>query len=69
MTTLTLELTDEQARRWEQEAKRRNLTTLQFVVQCVEARLSAKNKSTPSDFTDAADYVFQRNSELYRRLA
>lgn len=69
MTTLTLELTDEQARQWEQEAQRLRLTPEQFVTQSVEVRLSSKNEHGNVEFDEAMEYVFQKNSELYRRLA
>ena len=68
MTTLTLELTDEQARTWAEEAQRLRLTPEQLVTQSVELRLS-KNESGDTSFDEAAEYVFRKNSELYRRLA
>lgn len=69
MTTMTLELTDEQARQWEQEAQRLRLTPEQFVTQSVEVRLSTTKESPALEFDEAMNYVFQKNSELYRRLA
>ncbi len=69
MTTMILELTDEQAQQWEQEAQRLRLTPEQFVTQSVESLLSANNRSGNPSFEEAMDYVFQKNSELYRRLA
>ena len=45
MTTMTLELTDEQARQWEQEAQRLRLTPEQFVTQSVEVRLSTTKEN------------------------
>ena len=69
MTTLTLELTDEQAQQWTKEAERLKMTPQQLVTQTVERRLSASEKSGSVEFEDAMEYVFEKNSELYRRLA
>lgn len=69
MTTLTLELTDEQAQKWTEEAQRLNLTPQQLVTQSVEERLPGGEDVSSPSFEEATDYVFQKNSELYRRLA
>ena len=69
MTTLTLELTDEQAQKWTEEAQRLNLTPQQLVTQSVEERLSGGEDASSPSFEEAMDYVFQKNTELYRRLA
>ena len=69
MTTLTLELTDEQAAQWAQEAQRLNLTPEQLVTRSVEERLSAKEATGSAEFEEAMDYVFRKNSELHARLA
>ena len=65
MTTLTLELTDEQAQKWIEEAQRLNLTPQQLVTQSVEERLSGRKKYV----TQAIKRIIKKNEELYRRLA
>ncbi len=63
MPTLTIELTDEQAKMLAQEAERLHLSTQELAVQRLSAPLA-----TP-DFDEAMEYVFRKNAELYRRLA
>lgn len=65
MTTLTLELTDEQAQKWTEEAQRLNLTPQQLVTQSVEERLSSRRKYV----SQAIKRIIRENEELYRRLA
>ena len=65
MTTLTLELTDEQAQKWAEEAQRLNLTPQQLVTQSVEERLSGRKKYV----SQAINQTIMKNEELYRRLA
>ena len=70
MTTITIEVTDEQAQQLAEEAERLSLPVQEWTVR----RLFAPAKDTggpPADvsFEEAMEYVFQKNSELYRRLA
>ena len=65
MTTLTLELTDEQARQWTKEAERLNMTPEQLVTQSVEERLAGRKRY----MTQAIKRIIKKNEELYRRLA
>ena len=65
MTTLTLELTDEQAQQWTKEAERLNLTPTQLVMQSVEERLSGRKKYV----SQTIKQIIKKNEELYRRLA
>lgn len=65
MTTLTLELTDEQAQQWEQEAQRLRLTPEQFVTQSVEVRMSGRKEYV----SQTIKRIVKDNEELYRRLA
>ncbi len=65
MTTLTLELTDEQAQKWTEAAQRLNLTPQQLVTQSVEERLSGRKKYV----SQAIKRIIKENEELYRRLA
>ena len=70
MTTLTLELTDEQTKLLAEEAQR-----LSLPMQEVAARRlfspwqSAEVETRNMEFEEAMEYVFKKNSELYRRLA
>lgn len=65
MTTLTLELTDEQAQLWEKEAQRLNMTPEQFATQSVEERLNNRKRYV----TQSIKRIIHENQELYRRLA
>lgn len=65
MTTITLELTDEQAQKWAQEAQRLNLTPEQLITTSVEERLSERKKYV----SQAIKRIIKENEELYRRLA
>ena len=65
MTTITIEVTDEQARLLSEEASRLHTTAEELAARKIiealgEARL---------DFHDVARQVIQENAELYRRLA
>ena len=63
--TLTLELTEEQAQKWVQEAERLNQTPQQFITQSVEDRLAQRKRYV----TQAIQRIIRENEELYRRLA
>jgi len=65
MTTLTLELTDEQAQTWLKEAERLHLTPEQLVTQSVEDRLNGRRQYV----SHAIKRIIKDNEELYRRLA
>jgi predicted transcriptional regulator len=65
MTTMTLELTDEQAKKWTKEAERLNMTPEQLVTRSVEERLSGRKRY----MTQAIKRIIKDNEELYRRLA
>ena len=70
MTTLTLELTDEQAALLAEEAARLSLPMQEIAAR----RLFSGWQSTVEEsggikFEDAADYVFQKNDELYERFS
>ena len=65
MTTLTLELTDEQAQQWQREAERLHMTPEQLVTQSVEERLSGRKRYV----SQAIKRIIRENEELYRRLA
>lgn len=70
MTTLTLELTDEQAQSLAEEAKRLSLPMQELAAQRLFTPWqSAEENAAAPNFEAAMDYVFQKNSELYRRLA
>ena len=65
MTTLTLELTDEQAQKWVQEADRLRMTPEQLIAQSVEDRLEGRKRYV----SQAIKRIVRENEELYRRLA
>ncbi len=69
MTTLTLELTDEQAQKLAEEAERLHLPMQELAAQRLFAPWKPDEASVSLDFEAAVEYVFQKNSELYRRLA
>jgi hypothetical protein len=70
MTTLTLELTDEQVKHLTEEAEQIGLTLPEFALRKVLPpwQFVDETGSSPG-FEDAMNYVFQKNKELYRRLA
>ncbi len=74
MTTLTIEVTDEQAQQLAEEAARLSLPIQELAAQRLFASWTSEAKSEevttpPPSFEEAMDYVFQKNAELYRRLA
>ena len=70
MTTLTLELTDEQARHLAEESARLSLPVQELAARRLLAPWQAEEETAAGlSFEAAMDYVFQKNSELYRRLA
>jgi len=65
MTTLMLELTDEQAQKWATEAQRLKITPEQLITQSVEERLEGRKRYV----SQAIKRIIRENEELYRRLA
>ena len=65
MTTLTIELADDEAQQWRQEAERLSMTVEQLVTQSVKDRLAGRKRSV----TQATQRIIEENEELYRRLA
>jgi hypothetical protein len=65
MTTLVLEVTEEQVQKWTAEAQRLNLTPQELIMQSVEERLSGRKRYV----TQAIKRIVKENEELYRRLA
>lgn len=65
MTTLTLEVTEEQAQKWTAEAQRLNMTPQELIMQSVEERLSGRKRYV----AQAIKRIVKENEELYRRLA
>ena len=65
MTSITIPLSDErvaQLRVWAEEA---GLTPEEFLLRLIEQLLDRPDQQ----FQKAADYLLQKNAELYRRLA
>ena len=70
MTTLMLELTDEQAQKLTEEATRLSLPVQELAARRLFAPWQSGDEDAPApEFSEAMEYVFQKNSELYRRLA
>jgi predicted transcriptional regulator len=65
MATLTIELSEEQQRRLLDRAREAGTTPEQLIRAGIDEWLSRPR----GDFTDAAEYVLEKNAELYRRLA
>lgn len=68
MTTITIEITDEQADGLAQEAERMHLS-LKDLATLRLLNSPESSDGTESEFETAMSYVFEKNSELYRRLA
>ena len=64
METLNIKLTDQTVARLEAAAERLGLTPEQLLEISLEEKLSRLDK----DFLDAAQYVLEKNAELYNRL-
>ena len=65
LETLEIKLTDQTVARLEAAAERLGLTPEQLLEISLEEKLSRLDK----DFLDAAQYVLEKNAELYNRLA
>jgi predicted transcriptional regulator len=65
MTTLNIELSDEQFAALQKLAREAQLPAQDMVQQTVAKWLDRQG----GQFTAAADYVLKKNAELYRRLA
>ena len=65
METLEIKLKDQTAARLEAAAERRGLTPVQLLEISIEEKLARLDK----DFLDAAQYVLEKNAELYDRLS
>ncbi|QQS49514.1 MAG: DNA-binding protein [Acidobacteriota bacterium] len=65
METLEVKLKDQTAARLEAAAERLGLTPEQLLEISIEEKLARLDK----DFLDAAQYVLDKNAELYDRLA
>jgi hypothetical protein len=65
MPSITIALSDEQARHLEERGRQANLAPEELLRSTVEEWLRRPRE----DFEAAATYVLQKNAELYRRLA
>ena len=65
LETLEIKLTDQTVARLKAAAERLGLTPEQLLEISLEEKLSRLDK----DFLDAAQYVLEKNAELYNRLA
>ncbi len=73
MTTLTIELTDAQATQLTEEAERLSLPLQELAARRLFAPWQSPEPGTEEvrrlKFEEAMKYVFEKNAELYRRLA
>lgn len=73
MTTFTINLSDEQAKKLEEQARLSGMKLNDHVRLILEshAEISANEVIGPADerFKRAKEIVFKKNAELYRRLA
>jgi hypothetical protein len=74
MTTITIELPDDQAQRLLDEARRRRVSVEELVTASALASLDepgdgAHRTMSREAFENALAYVLDKNEELYRRLA
>ncbi len=65
MTAITVSLSDEQLERLRARARQAGLAPEELVRASLEEWLNRPGK----DFAEAAEYVLEKNAELYRRLA
>ncbi|MBY0523517.1 MAG: DNA-binding protein [Gemmataceae bacterium] len=65
MTTISIPLSDDGARRLHEMAREASVSPEELVRASVEQWLSHPKE----DFVSAANYVLRKNAELYRRLA
>ncbi len=69
MAILTLELTDEQARSLSEDAVRQGLTIEEYALLRVLLSGPFAEQGSGMSFEEAIEYVYQKNSALYERLA
>ena len=65
MSDITVSVPDAQLTQLKEKATRLGITLADLVLLSIEETLSRPDE----DFRKAADYVLQKNAELYRRLA
>ena len=65
MTRIIIELQDDEVQQLSEEARLRNVS----VEELARAGVLALVNERSAQFSDALEYVLQKNSELYRRLA
>ena len=69
MVTITLELTDEQMKQAVEDAEQQGLTVQELALLRFLGVHLPTEAGAGMDFEAATEYVFQKNSELYARLA
>ncbi len=63
--TLTINLSEEQAEALREKAAKSNITLEELVLRGIDEMLSQPDEN----FQEIADYIVDKNAELYRRLA
>ena len=74
MTTITIELREDEAERLQAEARRRSVPVEELVRAGALAVIgenagATSRQATDEEFNAALEYVLAKNAELYRRLA
>ena len=69
MVTITLELTDEQMKQATEDAEQQGLTVQELALLRVLCTRLPSEPGSGMDYESAVEYVFDKNSELYERLA
>lgn len=65
MSDITITVPEDQLTKLREKASRLGVTLVDLVLISIEEMLSRPDE----DYRQAADYVLQKNAELYRRLA
>jgi antitoxin FitA len=65
MTSITIDIADDRFKKLHQLAQERGMSPEALLQTSVDTLLS----DTKTELTQAANYVLQKNAELYRRLA
>ncbi|MFN3649021.1 MAG: DNA-binding protein [Armatimonadota bacterium] len=65
MPAITVELPEHVVNELRSEAEQSKRTIEEIIVE----RITSETRAFAQDFEDAADYVLEKNRELYRRLA
>ncbi|QDZ39326.1 CopG family transcriptional regulator [Euhalothece natronophila Z-M001] len=65
MNSLTIQLPDEKLQKLQQLAKEKGITTEELI----ETKINEWLTHNPQEFPEVANYVVNKNADLYKRLA